>query len=417
MSSLSEDLTWRGLIKDHTFSDVSWLDDPKVFYFGIDVGSADSMHIGNLAGIMLAKRLVDAGWRAVMLVGGATSLVGDPGGKLEERPLVSREQVETNKAGIKAQVEKLFAGNNFSLVDNYDWFKDVLYLEFLRDVGKHYSLTELIQRDFIADRIGEGKSGISYAEFSYSLIQGYDFWQLYKNQQVVMQIGGSDQWGNMLSGVPLIRKKENAEAHAMSYPLVVDKTTGRKFGKSESGAVWLDASKTSVYKFYQFWLNTDDQNVEDYLKVYTLLDRSEIEALMQEFAQDPSARVAQKKLAHEVTVMVHGRDQADRQAHLALVVFGGGEISGLDKSEIAILKEEMPYKAVNSQNLLLADILTETGLASSKSDARRLTEGGAVYVNNQKYGEPELKTDLFDNDVLLLRRGKSYKDSAIVELQ
>lgn len=184
--TLSQDLTWRNLIKDKTFADAAWLDEPKTFYFGVDVNSSDSMTIGNLAGLLLARRLLDAGWKTVLLVGGATSLIGDPGGKDEERELVSREQVEANKAGIRAQVERLFEGKQYTLVDNYDWFKDVLFLEFLRDVGKHFSLSELIQRDFIAERIGEGGSGISYAEFSYSLIQGYDYWQLNKKEGVVL---------------------------------------------------------------------------------------------------------------------------------------------------------------------------------------------------------------------------------------
>ena len=252
--SLSEDLTWRGLIKDKTFGGVAWLDEPKTFYLGVDA-SADSLTVGNLAVLMLARRLIDAGWKAVLLVGGATSLIGDPGGKEEERELKSRQEVLSNVEAIKAQVNKLFAGQHFTPADNYDWFKDVGYLEFLRDVGKHFSMTELMQRDFITERIGEQGSGISYAEFSYSLIQGYDFWQLHKNHDVVLQIGGSDQWGNMLSGVSLVRKKEGKEAHAFSMPLVVNKATDRKFGKSEGGAVWLDPAKTSPTQFYQFWIN------------------------------------------------------------------------------------------------------------------------------------------------------------------
>jgi tyrosyl-tRNA synthetase len=297
---LSEDLAWRDQIKDKTFQDISWLDEPKTFYLGVDC-SSDSMTIGNLAVFMTARRLLDAGWRTILLVGGATSLIGDPGGKDEERQLKTREEIEKNVAGIKAQVQRLFADKEFTLVDNYDWFKDIGYLEFLRDVGKHFSMTELLQRDFIVSRIGEGGSGISYAEFSYSLIQGYDYWHLHKSEGAVLQLGGSDQWGNMLSGVPLIRKKENAEVHALSTPLVINKTTGVKFGKSEEGAIWLDDSKTSVYKFYQFWLNVDDEGVEDYLKVYTLLPKDEIEKVMVEFINDKAGRLAQKTLAYEVT--------------------------------------------------------------------------------------------------------------------
>jgi len=255
--ALSDDLQWRGLIKDKTFDDVTWLDSPKTFYLGSDC-SSDSLTVGNLAIFMLARRLTEAGWKTVLLVGGATSLIGDPGGKDEERNLKSREEIAANVAGIKAQVQRLFANQEFTLVDNYDWFKDIGYLEFLRDVGKHYSMTELVQRDYIASRMGEGGGGISYAEFSYSLIQGYDFWHLFKNHGVEMQIGGSDQWGNILSGVPLIRKKEGKEVHAFSMPLVINKTTGKKFGKSEAGAIWLDPARTSPTQMYQFWINTDD---------------------------------------------------------------------------------------------------------------------------------------------------------------
>lgn len=417
MSTLSEDLQWRNLIKDHTFQDVNWLNEPKKFYLGADVGSADSLTIGNLAVFLLARRLMDAGWQAVLLVGGATSLIGDPGGKDSERELVSREQVEHNKAAIRSQVEKLFAGREFTMVDNYDWFKDIGYLEFLRDVGKHFSLTELIQRDFIAERIGETGNGISYAEFSYSLIQGYDFWHLFKNHGVIMQIGGSDQWGNMLSGVPLIRKKEQGEAHAFSMPLVINKTTGRKFGKSEDGAVWLDAAKTSPYKFYQFWLNVDDAGVEDYLKVYTLLDRTEIERVMETFRANPAARAAQKRLAYEVTALLHGNDQAEIQAKLAETVFGGGDVVSLAEDELITLKQEMPFLQVSHENLGLVQALVATGLAPSNSEARRLLEGGAVYVNNLQCTQTEFQPDQFTHNVLLLRRGKSLKDSALIELQ
>ena len=295
--SLSEDLAWRGLIKDKTFSDLSWLDQPKTFYLGVDATSADSMTIGNLAVLLLARRLLDAGWKTILLAGGATSLIGDPK-ETEERELKPREEVIKNVEAIKAQIGQLFAGKDFTPADNYDWFKDVGYLDFLRDVGKNFSMSELIQREFVNERLD---SGISYAEFSYSLIQGYDYWQLNKKHDVVLQIGGSDQWGNMLSGVSLVRKKEGKEVHALSMPLVINKSTGVKFGKSEGGAVWLDPAKTTPTQFYQFWMNVDDADVEDYLKVFTLLSREEIERAVAEHQTDPSKRAAQKKLAEEVT--------------------------------------------------------------------------------------------------------------------
>ena len=405
---LSEDLTWRGLIKDTTFSDIKWLDEPKTFYLGADVGSADSLTIGNLAVFLLARRLLDVGWKTVLLVGGATSLIGDPGGKDEERALVSREVVEHNKSAIANQVKDLFDGKDFMLVDNYDWFKDIGYLEFLRDIGKHYSVTELVQRDFIASRIGQGAGGISYAEFSYSLIQGYDFWQLYKELGVVLQIGGSDQWGNMISGVPLIRKKENAEAHAFSMPLVIDKTTGKKFGKSEEGAVWLDESKTSVYKFYQFWLNADDEGVEDYLKVYTLLSKDEIEKIMVEFISDKAGRLAQKTLAYEVTKLVHGQEKADAVVNASNILFGSSSFLEASDAEIDVLRGELPGTAVSDD---LYQLLVDAGLAGSKSEARNFHASGAISVNGEKtLPDQEIA---WKNGANLLKRGKN--SFAIVE--
>lgn len=400
--NVSEELQWRGLIKDRTFEDTAWLDEPKTFYLGADVGSADSLTIGNLAIYVLAKRLVNAGWQPVMLVGGATSLIGDPGGKNEERSLVSREVVEHNKAAIAAQVRRLLERDDLMLVDNYDWFKDIGYLDFLRDIGKHYSMTELMQRDYIADRIGEGKAGISYAEFSYSLIQGYDFWHLFKNHQVVLQIGGSDQWGNMLSGVPLVRKKEGAEVHAMSMPLVINKTTGAKFGKSETGAVWLDEAKTSVYQFYQFWLNLDDAGVEDYLKIYTFLTPDEITNLMTEFAANPGSRSAQKRLAYEVTCLVHGTEKTEAVIHATNVLFGSEDFLTLQAAELDVLRGELPTVACTDD---LYQMVVEAGLANSKTEARQFHASGALAVNGTKV-LPE-QTIEFRNGLNLLKRGKN----------
>jgi tyrosyl-tRNA synthetase len=412
--TLSEDLAWRGLIKDKTFGDIAWLDEPKKFYLGMDA-SSDSFTIGNLAVLILFRRLVDAGWEGVMLAGGATSLIGDPGGKEEERKLKSQEEIAGNIAAIKGQIEQILAGEKFELVDNYEWFSDVKFLDFLRDVGKNYSMSELIQREFVSERLGEGGAGISYAEFSYSLIQGYDFWHLFKHYGVVLQIGASDQWGNMLSGVPLIRKKENKEAHAFSMPLVINKQTGRKFGKSEEGAVWLDPAKTSPFKFYQFWINADDDSVEDYLKIYTLLSKEEVESLIDEFKQNPAGRSAQKVLAYEVTKIVHGEDIAKKQQRVTEAVFGGG-LESLDESEIATIREEFPNLAIPS-GMPIIEILVSTGLAQSNSEARRLKESGAVYINNEKFDQDHIEASHFNNKRLLIRRGKAFKDSALIELQ
>lgn len=412
---LSEELQWRGLIKDKTFDDAAWLDTPRVFYLGADCSSADSLTIGNLAVFMLARRLQEAGWQAVLLVGGATSLIGDPGGKEAERELRSREEIAANVEGIKGQVQQLFADHAFKLVDNYDWFKNIGYLEFLREVGKHYSMTELIQRDYIAARIGEGGNGISYAEFSYSLIQGYDFWHLYKEHGVELQIGGSDQWGNILSGVPLIRKKEGKEAHAFSMPLVINKSTGKKFGKSEDGAVWLDPLKTSVTQFYQFWVNADDESVQDYLKIYTMLNKDEITGVMAEHRQQPSQRIAQSRLALEVTELVHGTEAAERAQAVTGLLTGIVGLSEADAGTIDMLRQEQPHYATAPAASII-EALTETGLATSNTDARRLLADNAVTVNGIKVQRENFQKSDFIDGRLLLRKGKKFKDTALIEL-
>jgi tyrosyl-tRNA synthetase len=412
---LSEDLAWRGLIKDKTFDKNSWLDKPRAFYWGVDCSSADSLTIGNLAPLLLARRLAEAGWQAVLLVGGATSLIGDPGGKDEERPLVPRETVQKNSVTIRNQVAKLFAGQKFIPADNYDWFKDVGYLEFLRDIGKHFSVTEMIQRDFIAERIGENGSGISYAEFSYSLIQGYDFWQLHKKHKVELQIGGSDQWGNMLSGVALIRKKDNDEAHALSMPLVVNKTTGKKFGKSEGGAVWLDPAKTSPSQFYQFWINSDDADVEDYLKIFTFLSREEIENLMSEQKKNPQDRPAQTALAREVTKLVHGKNEMMFAETVADYLTGKDSIDDAGEAALKELRPLMSNLTVQPGTSLV-EALVDSGLAASNSEARRLIQSKAIYVNGKRFDKQHLDSADFKNGRLLLRRGKAFKDSALIEL-
>lgn len=412
--NLSEDLAWRGLIKDKTFDNNNWLNNPRAFYWGVDC-SSDSLTIGNLAPLILARRLAEAGWQAVLLVGGATSLIGDPGGKDEERPLLPRETVEKNVEAIKKQVAHLFAGHKFIPADNYDWFKEVGYLEFLREVGKHFSVTELIQRDFIADRIGEKGSGISYAEFSYSLIQGYDFWQLFKKHNVELQIGGSDQWGNMLSGVALIRKKENAEAHALSMPLVVNKATGRKFGKSEGGAIWLDPNKTSPSQFYQFWINVDDEDVEDYLKIFTFLYRDEITALIKQQKANPSDRPAQTALARDVTQMVHGSKATEFAESVAGFLTGKKPVESASAAELKEIRPLLPNLTVQPGSSVI-EALVETELVKSNSEARRLMQSKAIYVNDIQFDKSHLDSSDFKNGRLMLRRGKAYKDSALIEL-
>lgn len=412
--SLSSDLSWRGLIKDKTFDDIGWLDKPQTFYLGVDA-SSDSLTVGNLAIFMLSRRLQDAGWNTVLLVGGATSLIGDPGGKDAERPLQSREEVIKNVKAIKSQINKLFADKHFTSVDNYEWFKDVGYLDFLRDVGKHFSMTELMQREFVNERMGAEGSGISYAEFSYSLIQGYDYWQLHKNNGVVLQIGGSDQWGNILSGVSLIRKKENKQVHALSIPLVVDKATGRKFGKSEEGAVWLDPAKTTPTQFYQFWVNVDDADMEDYLKIFTLLPKEEIERVMSAQKIDPSKRSAQKRLAEEVTKLIHG-DSGDSAVSVTKYLTSQVNLTDVTEEDLVAIRAEILTAKTSAEGSII-EALVKSGLATSNSNARRLLAGGAVYINGKSVNKESFEVGDFQNGRLLLRRGKAFKDSALVELE
>ncbi|HSX17627.1 MAG TPA: tyrosine--tRNA ligase [Patescibacteria group bacterium] len=411
--TLAEELEWRGLVKDRTFEDLNWVNTPRTFYLGSDA-SADSLTIGNLAIYMLARQLASHGWKAVMLVGGATSLIGDPGGKDEERQLKTKEEVEQNIAGVAEQVRRVFAGNEFELVNNYDWFKDLGYLDFLRDVGKHYSMTELVQRDFISTRMGEGGGGISYAEFSYNLIQGYDYWWLFKNKGVELQIGGSDQWGNMLSGAPLIRKKEGKEVHALSMPLVINKTTGKKFGKSEAGAVWLDPKRTSPTQFYQFWINCDDEGIEDYLKIYTVLGRAETEDLVAKSRENPKERLVQTRLAQEITRLVHGDAELVVAEAVTQVLTGRTPVTELDETALRAMRNEVPaiHAAPGAE---ITELLVQANLAASKSEARRLLEGNAVSINGQKTQKENIDAGDFQNGRFLLRKGKAFKDSALVE--
>ncbi len=412
---LSEELSWRGFVNQTTFSDITQLDgDPITFYWGVDP-SASSMQIGNLAAAMMVRHFIDYGHKAVLLVGGATGMIGDPDGKKDERNLLTLEDIANNKAAISQQYRTVFAGKDLQIVDNYDWFKDINYLEFLRTVGKHVPMRVMLGREFIQSRLGEGGSGISYAEFSYSLIQGYDFLHLYQNMGVTLQVCGADQWGNSIAGVDLIRRIAGGEAHVYSTPLIVNKATGVKFGKSEDGAVWLNPELTSVFKFYQFWLNVDDEGVSDYIKIYTLLSKEEHDKIMVEFEHDKSARLAQKTLAYEVTKLVHGQDAADSVVRITGVLFGGGRISDIAPSDVEQMKQDLPFASIKNGDLV-SSALVQTGLASSLSEARRFMEQGGVTLNGEKVG-PEYALTQNDKKAAgsaLLRRGKN--NYALVEI-
>lgn len=346
--TLSEELTWRGFVNQMTYPDIKALDEgPISFYWGVDP-SANSMQIGNLAAAMMVRHFINAGHKAFLLVGGATGMIGDPDGKKDERNLKTLEDIARNKSAIAEQYKTVFAGQDFQIVDNYDWFKDINYLSFLREVGKHVPLSQMLGRDFVQARLGEGGSGISYAEFSYSLIQGYDFLHLHREHGVTLQLCGADQWGNSIAGVDLIRRIDGAEAHVYSTPLVINKATGKKFGKSEGGAVWLDSAQTSVYKFYQFWLNADDEGVIDYAKIYTLLDKPTIEYLSEQVATNPGAREAQKTLAREVTKIVHGEARTESVEKVTAVLFGGESFAHLSAEDIDVLAGEIPTVALGT---------------------------------------------------------------------
>lgn len=378
---LSEELQWRGFVNQTTYADITDLDEaPISFYFGVDP-SADSMQIGNLAAAMMVRHFINAGHKAYLLVGGATGMIGDPDGKKDERNLLTLDDIARNKAAIAEQYKRVFAGQEFQIVDNYDWFKDINYLDFLRTVGKHVPMSQMLGREFVQSRLGHDGAGISYAEFSYSLIQGYDFLHLYRTHGVTLQLCGADQWGNSIAGVDMIRRIEGAEAHVYSTPLIVNKATGKKFGKTEDGAIWLDAGKTSVFKFYQFWLNVDDEGVADYAKVYTLLGRDEIAEMERQVAENPQAREAQKTLAREVTTIVHGKDRAESAERVTAVLFGKGSIDELSNEDVELLAQEI---STQSTGVSLVDALVASGAASSNGEARRLIDGGAISLNGKK---------------------------------
>lgn len=404
--TLSEELSWRGFVNQTTLKDSSVLDTkPITFYWGVDP-SAKSMHIGQLAMAMMIRHFIMHGHKPILLVGGATGLIGDPDGKDQERDLKSAEEVQANKAAIAAQYRHLFDGYDITVVDNYDWFKDIGYLEFLRDIGKHVPMSQMLGREFIQTRLGEHGTGISYAEFSYALIQGYDFLHLYRANGATLQVCGSDQWGNSIAGVELIRRIEGVEADIWTAPLIINKATGKKFGKSESGAVWLDQELTSPYQFYQFWLNVDDEGVEEYLKIYTLKDRQEIADIMNEFMKNPSERYAQKTLAYEVTAIVHGKERADSVKRMTDVLFGNKDYSLLTQQDFASLGDELGMVTANTSSIV--DLLVEAMLATSKSEARRFIAAGAVYVNGKQVDADTLALeDTLSKGYAILRRGKN----------
>ncbi|TWP14095.1 tyrosine--tRNA ligase [TM7 phylum sp. oral taxon 352] len=394
---LSEELQWRGFWNQTTFTDDKLIDSENfTLYLGTDP-SADSLHVGHLAVYMMVRHFLERGHKVFLLVGGGTGMIGDMR-DTEERNLLPYEEIEHNKQALKSQVSRIFAGRDFTLVDNADWLAELELLPFLRDIGKNFNMADLVSREFFKARINNGK-GLSFAEFTYTLLQGYDFWYLFNQYGVNLQIGGSDQWGNLLSGVDLIRKKENTEVYAMTAPLLINKSTGRKFGKSEGGAVWLDENKTSVYKFYQFWLNVDDESAIEYMKIFTMLDRDTIEAIAENHAVNPGARSAQKILAREVTDIVHGSARRESVERVNEVLFGGGDFKKLSDDDLGALAEEIPCV---DAGIDVIGALVESGAVGSNGEAKRLLKSGAISLNGEKLAENKVV-----NDTSLLKKGKN----------
>ena len=401
---LSEELLWRGFCAETTIKNPEDLNsrESKKFYWGADP-SADSLTIGNLAALMMCACFVRHGYEPYLLVGGATGQIGDPK-ENGERDLKSLEEVEYNKKCIKAQVKRILDVDNATMVDNFDWFKNINFLSFLREVGKSFSMTQLLDRQFVQNRIGSGGSGISYAEFSYTLIQGYDFLHLFREYGVSLQLCGADQYGNCTSGIHLIKRLENADADVWSTPLVIDPVTGRKFGKSEGNAVWLASSYngagnfTSIFDFYQFWLNQPDSSVEYLMKIYTLLDKPELEEILKAHAEAPEKRLAQRALAKGATSVVHGEVAAARVIETTEKLFDRSAVlSDKDLDSFADLLPNAPL-GVN-----IVDDLVTTGLASSKAEARKFIKAGAVSLN----GEKVLDEARVINAPALLKKGKN----------
>jgi tyrosyl-tRNA synthetase len=407
--TVTEELKARGLVEHFSAPIEDILSAPRTVYIGIDP-TADSLHVGHLALVLFMKRLGDAGNKLIFLVGGATGQIGDPKEK-GERPMLDEETVAANTRALKTQLKKLLGPISFEMVDNADWLTGVKLLPFLRDVGKHFTVNDLIKRDIIKKRLDTPDESISYTEFSYSLLQGFDYLTLHEKYGVDLQVGGSDQWTNILSGVDLIRKRLGKQVYALGMPLITD-AAGKKFGKSEGNAVWLDPEKTSPFNFYQFWINLPDERIENYLKVYTFLPLADIDALMEQHRQNPSDRQVQETLARLVTEIAHGPAATAQAAATTDALFGDTPFSELSPEALSVALSEAPSVTLSDKDLgggySLAETLVTGGLASSKSDARRLIEGKGITLSGQTIENPDQK--IFPGDLshsyALVRKGK-----------
>lgn len=422
MNSFIEELTWRGLIHNIIPGTEEQLNKEMTLgYIGFDP-TADSLHVGSLVPILLLVHFQRHGHKPVALVGGSTGMIGDPSGKSAERNLLDSETLQKHILGIKSQLERFLdfdsnKSNAAILVNNYDWMKDVTFLDFARDIGKHITVNYMMAKDSVKKRLnGEYQEGMSFTEFTYQLLQGFDFYHLYKEKGVKLQMGGSDQWGNLTTGTELIRKKIGEEAFALTCPLTT-KANGTKFGKSEGGEnVWLDVNRTSVFKFYQFWLNITDIDAEKYIKIYTFLSKDEIESLIRNHNENPSLRILQKKLAEEVTRWVHGKEETDKVIKASSILFGKStkeDFLSLDETTFLSLFEGVPQKEV-SLNILkngisILDALSEiTGFLSSKNEAKRALKEKSISVNQEKISDDFIinESNLIQGKYVLLQRGK-----------
>lgn len=418
--NLVNELRWRGMIHDMMPGTEELLGREQVtVYVGIDP-TADSLHIGHMVGVMMLKRLQHAGHRPIALVGGATGMIGDPSGKSQERNLLDEGILRKNQEALKKQISRFLdfeteTSNRALMVNNYDWMKEFSFLDFIRDIGKHITVNYMMAKDSVKKRLGsDSKSGMSFTEFTYQLVQGYDFQVLYREHQCKLQMGGSDQWGNIVTGTELIRRIEKGEAYALTWPLIT-KSDGGKFGKTEEGNVWLDPVRTTPYKFYQFWLNVSDEDAEKYLKIFTMLKREEIENLVSEHKEAPHKRVMQKKLAEELTVMVHSHEEYAMAVEASGILFGAVTTESLKKIREDIFLsvfEGVPQFEIPSsdQALDVIELLAvETDVFSSKGEARRLIAGGGLSINKQKITDPDQRIsgkDFLNHKYLLVQKGK-----------
>jgi len=417
---LVEELKWRGMIHDIMPGTEELLGKEQVtVYVGIDP-TADSLHIGHMVGVMMLKRLQDAGHRPVALVGGATGMIGDPSGKSQERNLLDEATLRHNQEALKKQIAHFLdfeteASNKAMMVNNYDWMKKFSFLDFIRDIGKHITVNYMMAKDSVKKRLGsDSKSGMSFTEFTYQLVQGYDFQVLYRDHGCKLQMGGSDQWGNIVTGTELIRRIERGEAFALTWPLIT-KADGGKFGKTEQGNVWLDPQRTSPYKFYQFWLNVSDEDAEKYLKIFTMLSKEQIEALAEEHKEAPHARIMQKKLAEEVTSLVHSREEYALAVEASGILFGKGtteSLKAIREDVFLSVFEGVPQFEISPSDLgkdVLELLAVDTEVFASKGEARRLITGGGVSINKQKIVSIDhhiTVDDFMNKKYLLVQKGK-----------